>query len=60
MMKILIILLETINFFNIEKEICPKATYYFRLSTLEKHVPLIENLKISDFKIGYHYEEDFI
>tara|TARA_B100001996_G_C18671849_1_gene597030 strand:- start:4135 stop:4923 length:789 start_codon:yes stop_codon:yes gene_type:complete len=44
-------------FYNIEKSIGAKSTFYFRLSTIKKHKKLIKNLIQDNFEVGYHFEE---
>ncbi|MDA8976942.1 hypothetical protein N9F58_00240 [Akkermansiaceae bacterium] len=44
-------------FFEIEKRFGATATYYFRLETLDHHLPLIKDLQAENFEIGYHFEE---
>ena len=44
-------------FFEIEKSLNIKSTYYFRLCTVNKHLNLIKELLNENFEVGYHYEE---
>jgi len=45
----------TKNFFEIEKELNVKATYYFRLSTIDYN--LMDKIIEYGSEVGYHYEE---
>ncbi|NBV82808.1 hypothetical protein EBR57_01600 [bacterium] len=45
------------SFFEIEREIGARATYYFRLNTVRSHLPLIKKLIDHGFEVGYHFEE---
>jgi hypothetical protein len=42
-------------FFEVEKELNVKATYYFRLSTID--IDLMEEINSYGSEVGYHYEE---
>lgn len=42
-------------FFEIEKSLCIKSSYYFRLSTLE--IPLMKEINNYGSEASYHYEE---
>jgi hypothetical protein len=44
-------------FFEVEKRLGARATYYFRLSTAGSHARFIPRLLDSGFDVGYHFEE---
>ncbi len=44
-------------FFKIEQKLDAKATYYFRLCTVDKHSSFIKELLLAGFEVGYHFEE---
>jgi hypothetical protein len=44
-------------FWEAERAVGARSTFYFRLSKAEAHRPLIRNLLRDGFEVGYHYEE---
>ncbi len=44
-------------FFEIERELGARSTFFFRLSTMHPHRQLIDALLNESFDVGYHYEE---
>ncbi len=47
----------TKTFFEIERELGVKATYYFRYYTINQNLELLKDLKKYNFEVGYHFEE---
>lgn len=47
----------TKSFYDIEKSLGVKATYYFRYYTIKNNLGLLNELLENGFEVGYHFEE---